>query len=527
LLNYYHDVEVTQMQTRKSIPGFSTVNLVVIGAAVAYFLLHLFHAPGYGLFFDELYTIALSRHLAFGYVDLPPMVPALAALSRAILGDSVFAYHIVPALAGSIALVFVCLIAKEFGGKTFAVALSALAFIAVPTWLALYSIFCYDSIDQLVLTVFLFILVRFLRTGNKRHWILLGLLAGIACMTKMTIIFLGPGFLAALLFSKYRKDLLTPWPWVGASLCLAIVTPYIAWQIAGGWPTLEYWNNYGTIRVYEASLGQYLNNLLVYMNPLLLPLFAAGLYRVFRRIQGSDFAFFGILFLATFVVMFVMHSAARMLVELFVPLIAAGAIFLEEKLTGFRWEKAVKAASAAYLFLALILVAPFTLPIVPAESLAAFTGSANSAFLPIKEFNGGGAGQVAPMLSGRIGWEELVRVVAAVFDSLPPEEQAVAGIYSDGYKPAGAIDQYGPEYGLPHAVSGSLTYYLWGPGFSWEVMLIITNKSNRMAVFFEACELKAFVPYEYSEPVGQPYIYVCRKPKVPAAVIWSSVKEYR
>jgi 4-amino-4-deoxy-L-arabinose transferase-like glycosyltransferase len=136
--------------------------------------------------FDELYTNALSRHLAFGYVDLPPLVPALVALSRFLFGESLFAMHIVPALAGSFTLVFACLITKEFGGKTFAVALTALGFIIVPGWLMVDSIFCYDSIDQLILAAFLFHLVRFLRTGNKKLWIVLGLIAGLR-MTKMTI----------------------------------------------------------------------------------------------------------------------------------------------------------------------------------------------------------------------------------------------------------------------------------------------------------------------------------------------------
>jgi 4-amino-4-deoxy-L-arabinose transferase-like glycosyltransferase len=187
-------------------------------------------APGYGFFGDELYTIALSKHLAFGYVDLPPLVPALMALSRSLLGESLFAYHIVPALAGSATLVFVCLIAKEFGGKSFAITLSAVGFIVVPLWLSVDSIFCYDSIDQMVLAGFLYVLVRFLRMGDRRLWIILGLVAGVACNTKMTILFLGPGFLIALLVSKYRKDLLTPWPWLGAVLCLIIVIPYLLWQ---------------------------------------------------------------------------------------------------------------------------------------------------------------------------------------------------------------------------------------------------------------------------------------------------------
>ncbi|MGZ6218749.1 MAG: glycosyltransferase family 39 protein [Syntrophales bacterium] len=161
-------------------------------------------------FGDEFYTIAMSQHLAFGYIDQPLLVPALVALSRTLLGDSLLANHIFPALAGAATLVFVGLMTRELGGKTLTALLSILVFIAAPLWLGLDSIICYDAFDQLVLAAFLFVLVRFLRSGNSRLWLLLGLLAGIACLTKITILFLGSDFLVALLISKYRRDLLTP-----------------------------------------------------------------------------------------------------------------------------------------------------------------------------------------------------------------------------------------------------------------------------------------------------------------------------
>jgi hypothetical protein len=515
------------MPDRKNILGLSSVTLIIILGAALKFTLHMFSAPGYGYFGDEFYTIALSRHLALGYVDLPPLVPALVALSRLLLGGSFFAQHIVPALAGSATLVFACLIVKEFGGKTFAVVLGALGFIIVPIWLSLDSIFCYDSIDQLVLAGFLYTLVRFLRSGNRRLWILLGLIAGVACMTKMTILFLGPGFLAALLVSKYRKDLLTPWPWLGAALCVLVVTPYLYWQIANHWPTLEYWHNYGTARVYQASIPQYLTNVLVYMNPFLLPLWIAGLYRIFRRLNGVNFGFLGVLFLVTLVLEFFLHASVRMLAELFIPLLAAGAVFVEEKLAGMRRGKWLKVTGIVYLLTTGVYIMPMCLPILPLDRFPVFYGeTARPLYQSLREFNG--APSYYPLLlSGRLGWDELVREVAEVYNKLPAEDRRMAGIYSDGWMRAGAIDLLGPQYGLPHAVSGSLTYYLWGPGYSWDVMVIITSKTNPMAVFFDKCELKAAVQQGIDVPGGQPSIFVCRKPKIPAEAIWKSLKSYR
>jgi hypothetical protein len=128
------------------------------------------------------------------------------------------------------------------------------------------------------------------------------------------------------------------------------------------------------------------------------------------------------------------------------------------------------------------------------------------------------------MLTGRVGWESFVQDVADVYDQLPPEERSVAGIYTDWYGTAGAIDMYGPEYGLPHAVSGSLTYYLWGPGYSWDVMVIVTGGTNDLSMFFDACEQKA---HTGDEAPSQFYIYVCKNPHLSVDAIWPNLKNYR
>lgn len=513
------------MKAPKNIFGLSSTGMVIIPAALVKFAIHLYYAPEYGFFFDELYTIALSRHLAFGYVDLPPLVPALVALSRALLGDSLFAHHIFPALAGAATLVLVGLITREFGGKTFAVLLSVLGFIAVPVWLSLDSVFCYDAFDQLVLAAFLYVVARFLRSGNRRLWLLLGVLAGIAGLTKMTILFLGPGFLAALLISKYRRDLLTPWPWLGAALCLVVVSPYLLWQFANDWPTLEYWTNYGTSRVYKASLPEYLTNLWVYMGSLLLPLWLAGLYRIFRRLAGVDYSFLGLLFALTLALMFTLHSSTRMLAELFMPLLAAGAVFVEEVSARVHWGRWIRISAVIYLLVAGVLSALTSLPILPLDRVKDITSTLAPLNPPIKEFRGM-TFSISPILSGRLGWEELVRDVAGVYNELPQKDRAIAGIYADWYSPAGAIDELGPKYGLPHAVSGVLTYYLWGPGYSWDVMIVVTSNLYSVTYFFNQCELKKTVQYVYDVPVGSPSIYICREPIVPADRIWSGVKTY-
>src|SRR5207245_10326022 len=99
--------------------------LIVVLLAVANFLLHLYFNNRYGYFRDEFDYMSCGDHLAWGYVDQPPLIPFLIHISRAVLGDSLRAIRFIPALASSLLVVQAALIARELGGKRFALFLSA------------------------------------------------------------------------------------------------------------------------------------------------------------------------------------------------------------------------------------------------------------------------------------------------------------------------------------------------------------------------------------------------------------------
>jgi 4-amino-4-deoxy-L-arabinose transferase-like glycosyltransferase len=513
------------LPTQHRLFGLSAVSLVILLGAAAKLAVHLLTGSNYGFFVDDLYTIALSKHLALGYVDVPPLTPLLVAAARALFGESLAAMHLLPALAGAATLVCICLMAGEFGGKTFAVGLAALGFLIAPAWLIIDSYLSYDAFDQLLLAAFLLAWIRLLRTGDRRLWLLLGALGGAACLTKMTLLFMGPGFLIGMLLSKTRRDFLTRWPWLGAALVLVLVSPYLAWQTANGWPTLTYWINYGTQRLAPVSIPAFAWDLINTLHPILLPLWLVGLWRILGRRANREYVPLGVAILVTLALLFFLRAKAWMMVALFPPLIAAGAVAVEQAIEGRHWARVFKPSAAAALLVAGAFAAPASLPIVPVESLPAWVG--------YFDFWKSGSAQTGDLSSAypltialRIGWEELVRDVADVYRELPPEDRARAGIYAFWYGPAGAIDFYGPAYGLPPAVSAHLNYYLWGPGASWEVMIIVTNPEYPLTKLFAECELKKQVDNEYTIALNKLDIHVCRKPVWPLKILWERLRGY-
>ncbi|HTP60215.1 MAG TPA: glycosyltransferase family 39 protein [Spirochaetia bacterium] len=507
-------------------PRISPFLLVVAAGAAVKMAIHLLTASNYGYFCDELYTISLSKHLAFGYVDLPPLVPALVALTRLVLGESLFALHIVPALAGAGTLIFVCLLTREMGGKLVATAIAAMSVLIAPVWLILDSFFCYDSIDQLLLAAFLFTLVRLIRTGNVRLWLIAGALAGVACLAKNTILFLGPGLLLALLATPRRKDLLSPWVWMGLAAFLAIISPYVAWEILNKWPTLDFWNTYRTTKLYHASPGEYLLSIAMTMNPAIVPLLLLGASRIISRFWQEGYRFLAILVVPTFVLLIALHARSFMLSELFIPVLAAGAILLEELTLKLRGKTVTRAAIFTVMAAGGILVLPSSVPLLPLPQLKAYARSFSFLWEPIKDFNDPKSA-FPQEFSNRIGWDELVEQVAHVYNGLSAEDKKKVGIWGDWYGPAGAIDVLGAKYGLPHAVSGHMNYYLWGPGeYSWEVMIFVTGAMDQLKALFWEVDMKTVIQNDYAMPYNHNIIYVCRGPRMPPASIWKYLKNY-
>ena len=522
---------LTDISSRVSKPlfGFSAFTLVVAVFAFLKLITHILTAQGYGYFVDEFYAIDMSKHLDLNFIDVPPVAPLLVAISRLLFGESLFAYHMFPALAGAATLVFVCLITREMGGRLFATALSALGFIVAPMWLFVNSYFSYECINHLSLAIFLYFLVRYISTGNKKLWIRIGLMAGIAFMSKATILISGPGFLVALLATKHRKDLLTPWPWIAAGVFALVISPWVIWEFIHHWPTIEYWSVHAKMFI-KISIPQYFINIALTMNPMLIPLFAAGLYRIFRRFKDTSYIFFGILFLVTAIVVYVLHTRVFELAHLFLPLLAAGAVFVEETLARVKLlelRRAVGVVGCCCLLGSGVLEAPLWLPILPLDSLVSYSHTFAFLFKPVKDYNYDTTSPIPLYLSQRLGWEEMVQKVAEVYNRLPEEDRNEAVIYGSMFSTAGALNLYGPKYGLPTATSGHLNYFLWGPGDkSWDVVVAaIAGNYPRGYAEYEMKDYSA-IPYQVSFNRAEIWVFRKRQQGQTKEIIWDRLKYY-
>jgi 4-amino-4-deoxy-L-arabinose transferase-like glycosyltransferase len=188
-----------------------TTGLLVALAGLS-FVAHMLVAGNYGYFRDELYYIADGRHLQAGYVDQPLLMGWLAALVRVTAGDSLVAIHVIPALACALIMVVTGLMARGLGGGRVAQLVAGVAALFTVDFMATGSPLSMDVLDQLWWALASLLLLRLLRRETPRLWLLFGLVAAIALLTKLTLLFFGLALALALLVTPERRYLRTPWP---------------------------------------------------------------------------------------------------------------------------------------------------------------------------------------------------------------------------------------------------------------------------------------------------------------------------
>lgn len=490
---------------------------------VAKLVLHLVTFRGYGFFRDEFYYLACSRHLAFGYVDHPPLSIAVLAMQRALFGDSLFAVRLVPAVVGAVTVWVVGLVARELGGSRFAQALAMVA--AAVAYLGVFHVFSMNCFDVLLWATAAYLLARLAKEETPGLWIALGLLLGLGLQNKISVLWLGAGLAVSLVATRLRSRLLTPWPWLAGALSLLLFVPHLVWQVTLDWPTLEFIRNATGEKMVEVAPIDFARGQLGMFSPPLTLLWLSGLGFLLLAARARPFRSLAIIYLTVFAILLASGSSrAGYLGPAYTWLLAAGAVAWDSwfRRFGLRWAGPV-ALGAIVLVQAVLL--PFSLPVLPVERYIAYAEAFGVG--PSTEERKEVA-ELPQKYADMHGWRELVDTVAQVYETLPPGEREQVAIFTGNYGNSGALDYYGRERGLPPSISGHNNYWLWGPrGATGDVMIVVGADREDLEPLFERAEPVAVVdcdycmPYEDDKPV-----WLARGIRRPLAEVWPGVKHY-
>ena len=449
----------------------------------------------------------------------------IADISRFLLGDSPVALRLFPALAGALVVVLSGLMARSLGGGRFAQGLAALATFVAPNFLVMGTFLSMDAFDQLFWVSATYVLLLILKRDRPRLWLLFGLIVGLGLLTKVTMLFFGFAVFVALLLTRSRRHLLTPWPWLGGAIGIAFLLPYAFWQIQHGWPTLEFWSNYGA-KVDPASPVEFVVEQVVTMQAATLPIWLAGLFYYLVSREGRTYRALGLVYVILLVIFVTQNAKFYFLAPAYPMLFAAGALTIERFVQhrGWGW---IRLAYAATLVVGGMVVAPLVaVPALPVETLAKITGSTRGdAGVEVETRE---VGELPQQFADRFGWQDMVTTVAGVYSALPQEEQVKSCILAGNYGEAGAIDFFGGAYDLPKAISGHNNYYIWGPGgCSGDVVISVGVPLERLQAVFSDVKEVDLVKCEYCMPDENNLpVYVARDPEASFEEAWSQFKHY-
>jgi len=494
--------------------------ILLILPAVKLFV-HLIAINGYGVHGDELYYLACSDHLDWGYVDHPPLSILLLHTERWAFGDSMLSIRLFPALAGFFTVLLTGILARRMGASLTAQLLAESCALVAPVYLAVDHYFSMNAFDTLFWLAAIYLIVCMINDGKPRLWVWFGVVIGLGFQNKISVLFLAFGIFAGLLLTKQRRLLFTPWVVLGVLAAVLVVTPNIVWQITHGWPTLEWIAKARTEKMVALSLPAFLKEQIFLMQPLTVFIWGGGLVALLLHSSLTRYRSLGWCYLTILAVFVVQGGKPYYLAPIYPVLFAAGAIAIERWLTRLWMRTAVIAAVLGTG----ILTAPLGMPLLPVESFLKY-----QEVIGIRPSSGEkwAEGKLPSFFANFFGWKELAAAVDTVYRSLPEEDKAKCGVFCQNYMQAGAIDFYGGRTGLPRAIAAHNNYWLWGTRrYSGEVMIVLGGNAGDLKKYYEEVTECALFQNEYIQPIHSNLpIFLVRKPKVKLEALWPKVKHY-
>jgi hypothetical protein len=489
------------------------------------FLLQMCTNGRYGYFRDELYYVACSDHLAFGYVDFAPLIAWLTRGSRLLFGDSLHAIRLLPALAFGAEVALTGFLTRELGGRKWAIFLACVSVLLAPTILGNGTRLAMNPLEPLFWMGCIYVLLVTLNHQQPRLLLYCGLLLGFGLLNKHSTVFFLGALVVGLAFTSERRVFASKWFWAAVVIAFLIALPNVVWQYAHHFPTLEDLRNVKATHknVELAPLPFFLQQIMM-LNPITDLVWIAGLAYLFLHRNARRFRFVGFTYIVFLAVMMALKGKDYYLAPIYPMLFAAGGVFWETLSANrprLRW---LRVALPALVIAVCLLSVPLAMPILPPDKIVPYM-NVLGIHLPRTETSMQG---ILPQhFADEFGWPEMVAQVAQVYNALPTEERAKTAILAGNYGGAGAIDFFGARYGLPKSIAAHQNYYYWGPRDYTGERIIMLEWSMKDAQYWCGSVEKGprVAPY-YGMGWEHYDILICHNFKMPLSEAWPRLKTW-
>lgn len=527
--------------------GLKSGMAVVWAMVLAKLVLHIYFNNRYGYFRDEFNYMSCGDHLQWGYVDQPPLIPFLIHICRALLGDSLRSIRFIPALASSLFVVQAAALTRELGGRRYAVLLSAVCAVVVPQYLSNGSLLGTNCLEPNLWMGCAYFAILAIKRNQPRYWLWFGVVAGLGMEEKYSIAVFGLGIVVGLLLTEQRRVFLNQWIWLGGAAAFLIFLPNLWWNIHYDWPFVQLIHNIKADgRDVVLGPSQFFLQQVLVTNPLVAPLWLVGLFALLFSARLRPYRALGWSYLVSYTTFFVLHGKNYYLAPIYAMLVAAGAVTLEQWLDRpgldrpgsdrpgldrpetarprLQW---LKPTIAITLLASGIHLMPVVVPVFSPEHFLAYAKTLPFK-LPVNEYSHARAA-LPQWYSDQFGWKEIADEAEVAWNRIPTDQRADCGIFGQDYGQAGAVDFFGRARGLPPALSGDRTYWLWGTrGYSGNCLIVLGDREERLEKLFNQVEYvgtSADNPWALESQIS---VNICRGAKFGTlAQLWPQLKRWR
>lgn len=446
---------------------------------------------------DEFLYLSEGHHMAWGYMEIPPLLSVFAWLVNAI-GGGMFWIKFWPSLFGALTFIVTGKIIFSLGGRAFALVLAFLPFI-FGVYLRLQFLFQPNFLEVFFWTLISFSMVRYIQTERKRYIYLLGISIGLGMISKYSVAFFVVSVLLGLLLTEQRKIFANKHLYFAGIIAILIFLPTFLWEYHHHFPVVTHMRELERTQLQYISTASFLKDQLL-MNLPCVFIWLAGLYFAGFSYKGKKYRAFAWAYVFVIVLLLIFSGKNYYSLGVYPVLFAFGAYHLEQ----FSMHRS-KVWRYAFIIIPLLIGIPFiplALPVMKPEPLANYykaTGAEKTGLLKWEDLRNHPLPQdFADMLS----WEEVTQKVAKAYQMLDSTEQQHTIIFCDNYGLAGAVDYYRKKYHLPEPFSDNGSFLYWIPRpLHVDNIIVVTPDQHEMEHDF----IKDFQSAQLVDSVSNPY----------------------
>jgi Dolichyl-phosphate-mannose-protein mannosyltransferase len=446
--------------------------LALVKLALPFFLQHGLYEPHR----DELLYLAEGHHLAWGYMEVPPLLSVFAWLTNS-FGSSLFWIKWWPALFGALTFLLTGKIIVSLGGKWFALLLGFLPFVA-GVYLRVHFLFQPNFLEIFCWTLLAYTLVQYIQTKQVKWLYWFGAALGIGMMSKYTVAFYTLALLLGILLTRHRSIFSKPALWVGGLIGIVIFLPNLLWQYQHHFPVIFHMKELRQTQLQYVSPLSFLTDQLL-MNLPTVFIWITGLFWTLLNKAARPYRFIGWAYIVLIVLLLVTRGKNYYALGSYPVLLAFGAYRLEQ-LTAARLQWLRYAMVALPVSLGIFML-PIALPMYAPEPLAAVYVNRHFAKTGALKWEDLQNHPIPQDFADMLGWDEMARKTAAAYNTMNSTEKKHSLLFCDNYGQAGAINYYRSKYPMPEAYSDNASFLYWMPAQAqFDNIVLVTDDKNEM-----------------------------------------------